>query len=360
MAEPHNVHNLLDSIHTICKKMDKQINLMEVCGTHTVSIFRHGIRDVLPKNIRLLSGPGCPVCVTSKEDVEKAMKIASSKDIIFTTFGDMMRVPGNKKNLDDIKAEGADIRVVYSPMDALNIAKKTGERKVVFFATGFETTSPSIAATLYNAEEEEIDNFYIYCVHKLVPPAIEAILNTDKVNIDGFILPGHVSTIIGLKPYMFISEKYGKAGVITGFGAEDIIEGILALLEMVLNNKETVEIQYREVVRKEGNTRAVKMIYDYFLPADVTWRGIGTIPLSGLNLRDEYRHRDINSIFDIKVDVCNDPEACECGDILKGIKLPNDCRLFGNACTPEHPVGPCMVSIEGSCSAYYKYSDARE
>ncbi len=350
------VKELIERIRTICSKIDRQINLMEVCGTHTVSIFRHGIRDILPENIRLLSGPGCPVCVTSVEDVERAMKIASHEDVIFTTFGDMMRVPGNKKCLNDAKAEDADIRVVYSPMDALRIARDNNSKKVVFFATGFETTSPSIAATLYSAEKERISNFYIYCVHKLVPPALEALLNTDEVNVDGFILPGHVSAIIGRRPYLFMAEKYHKAGAITGFDAPDILQGIYLLLEMIHQDVKSIEIQYRRVVKEEGNPKAVDMIEEFFYPVDAMWRGIGKIPESGLSLKGKYMHRDINRIFDLEVDVYHESIECACGDILKGIKLPFECKLFGKGCTPEHPIGPCMVSFEGSCSAYYKYS----
>jgi len=349
------IKELIKRIRIISDTIDRRINLMEVCGTHTVSIFKHGIRDILPENIRLLSGPGCPVCVTSIEDIEKAMKIALYEDVVFTTFGDMMRVPGDKKSLNDIKAEGADIRVLYSPMDALKIASDHKKKKVVFFATGFETTSPSIAATIYCAERERINNFYIYSVHKLVPPALESLLNTDEVNVDGFILPGHVSAIIGRKPYLFIAERYKKAGVITGFDAHDILQGIYFLLEMIHHDLHSIEIQYRSVVKEEGNPKALRMIHEFFQPVDVIWRGIGMIPESGLALKDRYIHRDINRIYELEVDVHYPSVPCSCGDILKGIKLPFECRLFGNGCTPEHPVGPCMVSFEGSCSAYYRY-----
>ncbi len=347
---------LIKRIRTICSKINRQINLMEVCGTHTVSIFKHGIRDVLPDNIRLLSGPGCPVCVTSVEDIEKAMKIVLNEDVILTTFGDMMRVPGNKKSLIDRKVESADIKVVYSPMDALKIARDNISKKVVFFATGFETTSPLIAATLSSAEKEGTDNFYIHCVHKLVPPALEALLNTDKINVDGFILPGHVSAIIGRRPYMFIAKKYKKVGVITGFDAADILQGIYLILEMIYHDVKSIEIQYRRVVKEEGNPKAVRLIKDFFQPADVMWRGIGMIPKSGLTLKSKYIHRDINQIFNLEVDAYDKSVECVCGDILTGIKLPFECSFFGKGCTPEHPIGPCMVSLEGSCSAYYKYS----
>ena len=348
-----NIKKLLDSIK-------RPVRLMEVCGTHTVAIFRHGIRKLLPEGISLLSGPGCPVCVTSVEDVEKAMAIAKKENIIFTTFGDMMRVPGIEKNLSEVRAEGADIRVVYSPMDALKIASDNKDKKVVFFATGFETTSPSVAGTLFEADKLKIDNFYIYSAHKLVPPALDALLGSGEVNVDGFILPGHVSTIIGSRPYGFIAEKYRKPSVITGFDAEDILQGINMLLAQIAANKAEVEIQYKKVVREEGNPKAVELMNEYFEPCDAYWRGIGTIPLSGLRLREKFRHRDINSILKIDISFASgpqEPQGCSCGEVLRGLKTPEQCPLFGCACTPESPVGACMVSTEGSCAAYYKYGD---
>ncbi|KAF0144343.1 MAG: hydrogenase expression/formation protein HypD [Nitrospirae bacterium] len=346
-----NIKKLLDSIK-------RPVRLMEVCGTHTVAIFRHGIRKLLPEKILLISGPGCPVCVTSVEDVEKAMAIARNEDIIFTTFGDMMRVPGIEKNLSEVRAEGADVRVVYSPMDALRIASDNKDKKVVFFATGFETTSPSVAGTLFEADKLKIDNFYIYSAHKLVPPALDALLGSGEVNVDGFILPGHVSTIIGSRPYEFIAEKYRKPSVITGFDAEDILQGIYMLLEQIASNRAEVEIQYKKVVREEGNPKAVELMNEYFEPSDAYWRGIGTIPLSGLKLREKFRHRDISSAIKINISFAfgpQEPQGCSCGEILRGLKTPDQCPLFGCACTPESPVGACMVSTEGSCAAYYKY-----
>ena len=331
---------------------------MEVCGTHTVAIFRQGVRELLPDGLSLISGPGCPVCVTAVEDIEKAMEISRKENVIFTTFGDMMRVPGIKKNLSEAKAEGADIRVLYSPIDALKIASENKDKKIVFFATGFETTSPSAAATLFEADRKGINNFYIYSVHKLVPPALDALLSSGEVKIDGFIMPGHVSTIIGTRPYGFIAEKYRKPSVITGFEAGDILQGINMLLEQILSNRAEVEIQYKKVVREEGNPKAVALINEYFEPCDAYWRGIGTIPLSGLKLREKYKHRDINSVIKIEtlfVSGPQEPKGCSCGEILKGIKTPDECPLFAGVCTPENPVGACMVSTEGSCAAYYKY-----
>ncbi|MEK7267641.1 MAG: hydrogenase formation protein HypD, partial [Nitrospirota bacterium] len=271
-------------LKNLTEQIGKPVRLMEVCGTHTVAIFRQGVRELLPDGLSLISGPGCPVCVTAVEDIEKAMEISRKENVIFTTFGDMMRVPGIKKNLSETKAEGADIRVLYSPIDALKIASENKDKKIVFFATGFETTSPSVAATLFEAEKRGISNFYIYSVHKLVPPALDALLGSGEVKIDGFILPGHVSTIIGSKPYNFITEKYLKPSVITGFEAGDILQGINMLLEQIASNRAEVEIQYKKVVREEGNPKAVALINEYFEPCDAYWRGIGTIPLSGLKL----------------------------------------------------------------------------
>ena len=351
---------MIEKIKELTKKAGRPIRLMEVCGTHTVAIFRHGIRKLLPEKILLISGPGCPVCVTSVEDVEKAMAVARKEDIIFTTFGDMMRVPGIEKNLSEVRAEGADIRVVYSPMDALRIASDNKDKKVVFFATGFETTSPSVAGTLFEADKLAIENFYIYSTHKLVPPALDALLGSGEVNVDGFILPGHVSAIIGSRPYEFIAEKYRKPSVITGFDAEDILQGINMLLAQIVANKAAVEIQYKKVVREEGNPKAVELMNEYFEPCDAYWRGIGTIPLSGLRLREKFRHRDINSIIKIYISFASgpqEPQGCSCGEVLRGLKTPDQCPLFGCACTPESPVGACMVSAEGSCAAYYKYVD---
>jgi len=348
----------VERLKNLMKQIGKPVRLMEVCGTHTVAIFRQGVRELLPEGLSLISGPGCPVCVTAVEDIEKAMEISRKENVIFTTFGDMMRVPGVKKNLSEAKAEGADIRVLYSPMDALKIASENKDKKIVFFATGFETTSPSVAATLFEAEKRGISNFYIYSVHKLVPPALDALLGSGEVKIDGFILPGHVSAIIGSKPYKFITEKYLKPSVITGFEAGDILQGINMLLEQIASNRAEVEIQYKKVVREEGNPKAVALINEYFEPYDAYWRGIGTIPLSGLKLRGKYKHSDINSVIKIETSFVSgpqEPKGCSCGEILKGMKTPDECPLFAGVCTPESPVGACMVSTEGSCAAYYKY-----
>ncbi len=346
-------------IHTKIKDLTdsigKPVKLMEVCGTHTVAIFKHGIRDIIPKEISLLSGPGCPVCVTAIKDVDVAIAISKMNGNILSTFGDMMRVPGSKQSFFHAQAEGANIMIVYSPMDALKFAQENRDRKVIFFATGFETTSPSIAGTLYEAEKAGAHNFYIYSTHKLVPPALKALLDSGEVRIDGLILPGHVCTITGCRPYDFLASDYRVPSVITGFGAEDILLGIMMLLEQIASNRPAVEIQYKRAVREEGNPKAVSLINEYFEPCDANWRGLGSIPQSGLKLKDKYSRWDATKQFDIDVPESQEPKACQCGFVLRGIKIPTDCPLFGKTCTPERPIGACMVSSEGSCAAYFKY-----
>lgn len=350
------MNKIIENIIRLTKTIDRPVKLMEVCGTHTVAIFRHGIREIIPKDITLLSGPGCPVCVTPIKDVDAAIAISRLNGNILATFGDMMRVPGSKQSLFHAQAEGANVIIVYSPMDALKIASENRDKNVVFFATGFETTSPSIAGTLFEAERTDVKNFYIYSAHKIVPPALKALLDSPELKIDGFILPGHVSTIIGSRPYDFIAKDYKIASVITGFEAEDILQGIMMLLKQIAENRADVEIQYKRVVKEEGNQKAMAMINEYFELSDANWRGIGVIPQSGLKLKDKFKHRDVSKIFNLEIPDAPEPKGCQCGQVLRGIKLPTDCRLFGKACTPEHPVGACMVSTEGSCAAYYKYS----
>lgn len=348
---------ILSQIELISKKIGGQIQFMEVCGTHTVAIFKHGIRELLPKNIRLLSGPGCPVCVTAPEDVDTAIALVEYKSVILVTFGDMMRVPGSKSSLQEQKTNGKDVRIVYSCLDALQIAQQNPEKKVVFFAVGFETTSPTIAATIQLAKQTGIKNFYIYPAHKLIPPAMKILLDAKEVNIDGFICPGHVSAIIGIKPYAFIPKKYRVPCVISGFEPLDILQSIFMLLEQIADNKVEVQIQYRRVVKPEGNPKAVETLYTVFEPTDVPWRGLGTIPNSGLKLREEYQQ--FNILNGIKVirpsSLILRPSSCRCGEVLRGVIIPPKCTLFRKKCTPENPIGPCMVSSEGTCAAYYKY-----
>jgi hydrogenase expression/formation protein HypD len=348
---------MLDELNRLMDGLNRPIKLMEVCGTHTVEIFRHGIRSVIPKTITLLSGPGCPVCVTSIHDVDVAIAIAKRPEVILVTFGDMMRVPGGKQSLMEARSEGADVRVMYSPMDALKLAQEQGGKQVVFFATGFETTSPLIAATVFEARRLSVPNFTIYSSHKLVPPALRALLDCPDVKVDGFILPGHVSTIIGKKPYDFVAEQYHIPSVITGFEAYDIIEGILMIVRQMVQARADVEIQYTSIVKVEGNPRAVALLEQVFEPTDAYWRGIGVLPGSGLILRKDFTALDAIDRFTPDVSNEPEPELCSCGDILRGVKIPTECPLFGTGCTPDSPVGPCMVSTEGSCAAYYKYGE---
>jgi len=343
-------------IKELFRKIGRPVNLMEVCGTHTVAIFKHGIRGLLPEGLKLLSGPGCPVCVTSVRDIDKAIALATRDDVIFTTFGDMMRVPGGLKSLSEAKAEGADIRIVYSPLDCLKIATENRDRKVIFFSAGFETTAPSAAATIFEADRQGINNFYVYSVHKLVPPALEVLLQSDDVRIDGFILPGHVSTIIGSRVYEFIAEKYSRPCVITGFEAGAIFTGIAMLLKQIADGTAMVEIQYKSAVREEGNIKALGFMNEYFVPCDGYWRGIGLIKDSGLKIRDKWKYRDAEQVFDVNVPDIPEPKGCQCGLVLRGVKIPPECPLFGKICTPDKPVGACMVSTEGSCAAYYRYN----
>jgi hydrogenase expression/formation protein HypD len=346
---------MLDELQRLTAQIKRPLKLMEVCGTHTVEIFRHGIRSIIPDTITLLSGPGCPVCVTSIRDVDAAISIAKQPNTVLVTFGDMMRVPGGKQSLMEARSEGADVRVMYSPMDALKLAQQDGSKQVVFFATGFETTSPLIAGTVLAAFQKKVKNFTILSSHKTVPLALKALLDAPDVRVDGFILPGHVSTIIGLAPYKFVAKDYRKPAVVTGFEAGEIIEGILMIVRQIAKGEAKVENAYRTVVRPEGNTRAVEILNEIFESCDAYWRGIGVLPGTGLKLRKKYWEFDAEARFHPESTGIAEPELCSCGDILRGVKVPTECPLFGTGCTPDSPVGPCMVSTEGSCSAYFKY-----
>ncbi|MDO8886330.1 hydrogenase formation protein HypD [Candidatus Oleimmundimicrobium sp.] len=352
--DPTIAKKLIEDIKKISKK---PVKFMEVCGTHTVSISKNGIRQVLPENISLLSGPGCPVCVTANGDIDKAIAIAEAPGVIFTTFGDMMKVPGSYSSLSEKSADGADIRVVYSTLDALKIAKNNPDKKVVFFAVGFETTAPTIALSILEAERQGIKNYFIYSVHKMVPPAMAALLNLGEVKLDGFICPGHVSAIIGSKPYEFIARDHKISCVIAGFEPIDILQSISMLVKQVENGEAKVEIGYKRGVSSLGNTKAQEVMKKVFEACDAEWRGIGVIPESGLSLRTNFEGFDASKIFDVDVPPTKEHLGCSCGEILRGVKLPYDCKLFGKACTPENPIGPCMVSTEGSCAAYYRYGE---
>jgi hydrogenase expression/formation protein HypD len=348
---------LIERIH---HRSTKPIRLMEFCGGHTAAILKHGIRQLLPPTIEMLSGPGCPVCVTAGADLDKAIALARLPDIIITTFGDMLKVPGSYSSLQQVKAEGGDIRIVYSAQDALKIAQSNPSKSIVFLGIGFETTAPTISASILEAEREGIGNYYVLSLHKLCPPVIKALLDSGEVRLDGIVCPGHVSAIIGSQPYNFIPRDYGIACVVSGFEPLDILLCVVMLLEQIENGKPGVEIAYRRGVRPDGNQRALEIMTQVFEPCAANWRGIGTVPASGLRLRTEYRSFDADIAFPVEPDPPREPEGCICGEILRGIKKPLDCKLFRSACRPEHPVGPCMVSPEGSCSIYYQYGEGYE
>ena len=343
---------LIRRIKSISKK---KVRLMEVCGTHTVSIFRSGIRSVLPETISLLSGPGCPVCVTDQAEIDAFIELARIDDVIIATFGDLMRVPGTQSSLQKESAGGRDIRVVYSTFDALQIAKKNPDKQVVFLGVGFETTAPTIAASIFSTAQINVTNFSVISSHKLVPPALEALMASGEVKIEGFILPGHVSVIIGLRAYQPFFDKYQVPCVVSGFEPVDILQAISMLVEMIESQRPGLANAYKRAVTIEGNTKAQDMLNEIFEPADVCWRGIGTIPQSGLKIREHFSAHNAEKIFEIQVGDAKAPKGCACGEILIGTKTPPECALFKKACTPMDPVGPCMVSTEGTCAAYYKY-----
>lgn len=342
----------LDAIHKIS---DRPLSFMEVCGTHTVSISRFGIRSAMPSSLKLLSGPGCPVCVTSQEDVDKAILLAETKNVILTTFGDMMKVPGSKSSLALAKAKGKNVQICYSTIEALKIAEENPEKSVVFYGVGFETTAPTIAFSILEAKRKNISNYSVFSVHKTVPPALKALLDLGETKIDGFILPGHVSVVIGTNAYSSLPEKYGVAGVVAGFEPLDVLQAILLLIRQVRSGKPEIENQYKRTVTAEGNLHAQAAMREVFEASDAYWRGIGIIPGSGLAINANYSKFDASKLFDLEVQSVPEPSSCACGEILRGVKLPFDCKLFGKSCTPDNPIGPCMVSSEGSCAAYYKY-----
>ena len=343
---------IIERIHASSKK---EVRIMEVCGTHTVSIFRSGIKEVLPPHIVLISGPGCPVCVTATEEIDKSIKLSHEHDVIITTFGDLMRVPGSTSSLQSERTNGADIRIVYSTSDALKIATNNPEKKVVFLGIGFETTAPTIAAAVLEARNQNIKNFFVLALHKLIPPAMDALLSSGDLKIDGFMCPGHVSCIIGANSYLPVVEKYHTPCVVAGFEPVDILQSIYMLVEQMERGDAKVEIQYKRGVTFEGNRNAMAIMERVFEPCDTPWRGLGVIPKSGLRLRAEYKGYAAESVFDLSVPKAKEHPGCMCGDILRGVKTPVECPLFGKACNPSYPIGPCMVSSEGTCGAYYKY-----
>ena len=337
----------------------KQIRLMEVCGTHTMSIFRNGIRTLLPDTISLISGPGCPVCVTAQNEIDACIELSRFDDAIITTFGDLIRVPGADSSLQNERAKGNDIRVVYSTFDALEIAKKNPDKNVIFLGVGFETTAPTIATSILAAKETEIRNYHVFSAHKLVPPALVALMTSKAVKIDGFILLGHVSVIIGVNGYRPFFERYPVPCVIAGFEPIDILQAILMLVSQIENNMSQLEHGYKRAVPPDGNPKALFTMNKVFETVDASWRGLGMIPKSGLKIRAEFEAFDAQKVFGVKLSERDDPEGCACGEILTGLKTPPECPLYKTKCTPIYPIGPCMVSSEGTCAAYYRYHDTQ-
>src|SRR5919202_6570780 len=334
----------------------RQYRIMEVCGGHTHAIYRFALKDVLPESIELVHGPGCPVCVLPMGRVDDGLSLAEEHGVILTAFGDMMRVPGRKGSPLEYKARGADVRFVYSPLDALKLARQHPDREVVFFAIGFETTAPSTAITLLRAQAEGIKNFSVFCNHVMIIPAIKAILDSPDLRLDGFVGPGHVSMVIGMRPYAFIARDHHKPVVISGFEPLDIIQGVHMIVQQISEGRAEVENQYTRVVRPEGNVKALQaMARTMELRPFFEWRGLGFITHSALKLRREFAPWDAELRFEVPGVRVADPKACECGEVLKGVIKPWECKVFGTACTPETPIGTCMVSSEGACAAYYNF-----
>lgn len=337
----------------------REMRFMEVCGTHTVAIFQSGLRSLLPKSITHISGPGCPVCVTSEKDVSFFLELTARPDVIVATFGDLLRVPGpDGKSLRHAQAGGGNIAIVYSPLDCLALARSNPDKKIVFLAVGFETTAPTVAATVIAARKAGLGNFLIFPCHKLVPPALLSLLEKNDNGLDAFLLPGHVAAITGLEPFAFIPADFQRPAVVGGFEPADLLLALCRMAEMLATGKPAVENAYARVVSENGNPRAREMMNEVFEPCTALWRGLGDIPCSGLALRKEYEDFDACKRLDIYPSAMDKPrKGCRCGDVLKGRITPPDCPLFGHACLPSNPVGPCMVSSEGSCAAFFKYGD---
>ena len=350
--DPKLARGLIETIHRLAPE---HATLMEVCGTHTVAIARNGIRDLMPEGLRLASGPGCPVCVTCNRDIDTVIALARIPNVTITTFGDMTRVPGSTSSLLAEQAAGRSVEIVYSPLDALAFAKAHPERGVVFVGVGFETTTPLVAMAIKRAKAMGLSNFTVFAAHKNMPGALELLVGDPTLELDALILPGHVSTIIGAEPYRFLAEKYGIPGVITGFEPVDVLQGIAMLVRQLHEGRAEIEIAYARGVMPEGNPVALAAIDEVFETCTATWRGLGDIPGSGYRIRDEFANFDAVRRFEPDVEPTRDPKGCRCGDVLRARIAPNECPLFRTVCTPENPVGPCMVSSEGSCAAYYRY-----
>ena len=347
------VLKLAESIRSISTQ---PVRLMEVCGGHTMAVHKFGIPRLLPETVTLLSGPGCPVCVTGRQYVDKAIAFGRLPGVIIATFGDLIRVPGSTSTLEKEKGRGADIRIVFSVMDALNIARQNNDKRIVFLGIGFETTAPGTAAGILEAAEQEMKNFFVYSAHKVMPPALEALIH-EGIPINGYIAPGHVSTITGSAIYDGIPKKYGIGCVVSGFEPVDLLQSVYMLVKQVENNAPAVEIQYRRAVKPEGNRKAQEIMNRVFEPGNDWWRGLGILPNSGLKIRDTYCAFNAEAQIPVQVEETREEKGCICGEILKGLKTPADCGLFVKFCSPADPIGACMVSNEGACHAYYKYTE---
>lgn len=351
--DPELARGLVEAIAELAPA--KGATLMEVCGTHTVSIARNGIRNLLPEGVKLSSGPGCPVCVTSNHDIDKVIALTRVPDVIIATFGDMTRVPGSTSSLLSEQAAGRDVRIVYSPLDALRIAQENPDRQVIFVGVGFETTTPLTAMAVKRADTMGLSNFTVYAAHKNMPGALEVIVADPELHVDALILPGHVSTIIGAEPYEFLAREYGIPGVITGFEPNDILQGIAMIVRQLREGRSEVEIAYARGVMSKGNPVALAAIDEVFETCPATWRGLGRIDGSGYRLRDRFANFDAMQRFQPQVEETIEHAGCRCGDVLRAHMRPDECPLFRKVCTPENPIGPCMVSSEGSCAAYFRY-----
>jgi len=346
---------LSEELAALADRMDRPVNFMEVCGTHTVNACRSGIHSLMPDTVNLVSGPGCPVCVTAQRYIDALVALGRRPSVILATYGDMLRVAGEGGSLELARSEGADVRVVTSTLEALGIARRHPDREVVFAAVGFETTAPATAAAVLAAQEEGLENFTVLPCHKLVIPAMRALLDDPSINIDGFLCPGHVSVIIGSGVYQPLVDEYGKPCVVVGFEAEQIMDGVVHLARQVAAREARLENLYAEAVTTDGNCVAQDLLEQVFVPGDSAWRALGVIDASGLDLRPEYEAFDAFHRFDITLGSDREPPGCRCGEVITGRCKPVDCKLFGRVCTPIYPVGPCMVSSEGSCQAYFRY-----
>jgi hydrogenase expression/formation protein HypD len=357
--DPRRASGLASQIASIFSQLGRPITLMEVCGTHTVSIFRWGIPNLLPDGLRLISGPGCPVCVTPNDDIDWTIEASRRSDVTLVTFGDMVRVPASRSSLAEERARGADVRVVYSPFDSLGVAEDNPERQVVFFGVGFETTSPGVAATLLEAKSKRLANWSLLCAHKVLPPALDALLSDTDLGLDGLILPGHVSVIIGSQAYQPLVAKYGIPSVVAGFEPTDVLQAVWMLLKQIRGGEARLESQYTRAVKPEGNQAAQQKLAEAFRPCDSAWRGMGTIPGSGFCVQGALKDLDAKNRLELETEPAQEPPGCRCGEVICGKIQPEECSLFGSECTPARPIGACMVSSEGTCATHFRYASGQ-